>query len=469
MIGQIAKKEIRNNLYSIRFPALLVISAILFILNAILAVTEPVQQIPKPNPSTTGVTVSRQNDRLQFCVRGTKSDRIRRVEVKLGGAIEPRTMDDPNRLPTGDRLGRFALPHADHIDWVFIIKIMFSLFAIIFTFDAICWEREQGTLTLMCANPVSRSSVLLGKYLGACVTLLIPLMMGVILNLLIILVAGSIAGTVSLQMAHWLRIGLLIIASILYISLFVLLGLLVSDALQRPSSSLLILLAFWVALVIVLPNLAGIIAEQTSETESEYQLSRRRRQIWDLGGITELNGQFDSGRITTQEELDRATEEIFSNMIKILNNAESEHRAALIAKRRSARRIAMVSPAAIYQYTSEAIADSGFERQQRFLKSVRGYYLIYEDYVREKVGKIIPGCNWTFSFNRNVGGKKLYARSPHPKEYKGDMSDFPYFTERRWSITDSLRIGLSELAILFLWNILFFVTAHYVFAKRSLR
>jgi ABC-type transport system involved in multi-copper enzyme maturation permease subunit len=467
MIGRIAKKEIHHNLYSIRFPALLIIATVLFVLNGILAVTEPVQEIGEPHPSTTRITVSRQHDRLRFSVRGSSADRIHSVIIRIGGNLVPQIMDHPTQLPKGDSLGRFALPHADHIDWMFIIKIIFSLFAIIFTFDAVCWERENGTLTLMCVNPVSRSSVLLGKYLGACVTLLIPLMAGIILNLIIIV--SGIGGAMSLQAEHWLRLGLLILASIGYISLFILLGLLVSTAARRPSSSLLILLSLWVALVIVLPNLAGIMAEHTSETESEYQLSRRQRQIWDLGGMGELNKRIDSGKISTQEEMNRAAEEVFTRIIGIMNDIESDHRDALIAKRRSARRIAMVSPAAIYQYVGEAIADSGFERQQRFLRSAKSYYPTYEDYVREKVGKVVPQCKWTFSMTRDVGGERIRVRSPQAEEYRGDMSDFPHFSEPRWSVIDSLRVNLNNLAVLLLWNALFFVLAHYIFVKRSLR
>jgi len=469
MIVQIAKKEIRHNLYTIRFPALLVISAILFALNGILAVTEPVEEKSRPGPSTTGVTIRREPDTLQFCVRGTNADRIRIARVDLGGAIKPRTMGNPASLPSGDHLGGFALPHADRLDWTFIIKMIFSLFAIIFTFDTICGEREQGTLTLMCANPISRSSVLLGKYLGVCGTIMIPLMLGVIINLIIILIVGGIVGTVSLQSGHFLRIGLLILVSIIYISMFVFLGLLVSTAARRSAISLLILLSFWVALAMVLPNIAGIIAEHTTETESEYQLSKRRRQVWDLGGAGKLNEQIDSGKITNQQEIDRATEELFINMLKIINNSEADHRAALTAKRRLARRIAMASPAAIYQYVGEAIADSGFERQQRFLRSAATYYPIYENYVMEKVGKVIPNCSWSFSMSRTVNGKELYITSPRPEQYKGDMSDFPYFNEPRWSVMDSLSTSLSNLLILFLWNILLFVIAHYIFVKRSLR
>jgi len=471
MIGQIVKKEILHNLYSIRFPALLVIVVVLFVLNGILAITEPVQEVQKPGPNTIWLVVSRQHDTLQFCVRGTTADRIQNIRVFLGGDTSPAAMHRQDSLPAGDRLSRFALPHADRIDWAFIIKMVFSLFAIIFTFDAVCLEREQGTLCLMCSNPVSRSSILLGKYLGACGIIMIPLMVGIVINLVIINI-GMIGGAASLQTEHWLRLGLMAFSSMVYISLFILLGLLVSIATKRASSSLLILLSFWVAMVMVLPNLAGIVAEHTVKMESEYQLSKRQRQVRDLAGMGELDKQIESGKIKTQEDLNKSAEVIFTRMVGIINDTQAKHQAALVEKRRSARRIARVSPAAIYQYTAEAIADSGFERQQRFMQSVREHYRIFEGYVRDKVGKVVPMSRWSYGGSKRIGGhdgQVFSIRSPQPEEYKGDMSDFPNFTEQHWSVPDSLRISLINLTILFLWNALFFLGAHFIFVKRSLK
>jgi hypothetical protein len=74
-----------------------------------------------------------------------------------------------------------------------------------------------------------------------------------------------------------------------------------------------------------------------------------------------------------------------------------------------------------------------------------------------------------FSTGQNLGDKKVVLQTPWPESYKGDMSDFPHFSEPRWSIIDSLRVSLNNLAILFFWNILLFVSAHYIFVKRSLR
>ena len=68
------------------------------------------------------------------------------------------------------------------IDWVFI-GVLMSFFAILFTFDAIAEERARGTLSLMMSNTVSRGQVLLGKYLGAFLTLMVPLTIGILMNL----------------------------------------------------------------------------------------------------------------------------------------------------------------------------------------------------------------------------------------------------------------------------------------------
>jgi ABC-type transport system involved in multi-copper enzyme maturation permease subunit len=469
MIGRIARKEIQHNFYSIRFPALMVVSAVLFVLNAVIAVTEPVQEIPEPRRSTFSTNVIRRHNVLQFCARDAGADRTQEVTVWIGGNIRPRTSGQYTsyQLPVGDYLEEYALPYAERIDWVFIIKIIFSLFAIIFTFDSVCGEREQGTLTLMCANSVSRSSVLLGKYLGALGTLLIPFIMGLILNLLII--ASGVLGTVSLQTEHWLRIGILIVASVVYISLFVFLGLLVSASVHRSSSALLFLLAFWVALVIIHPNFGAVIARNVLKIETRDQL---RQKVWaqQREGLDELLERFSSGKTKTQEEFSRIAEEVFSPRAKRINDMESDHRHALAERRRLARRIAMASPAAIYQYIAEAIADSGFERQQRLLSAVKNYYPVYENYVREKVGKVSPlGRMPTWRIRRDIDGERVTFETPSPQEYEGDMSDFPYFTEPKWSVIDSLRLGLSNLAALFLWNVLLFVAAHYVFVKRDLR
>ena len=87
------------------------------------------------------------------------------------------------------------------IDWVFI-GVFMSFFVILFTFDAVAGERARGTLSLMMSNPISRGQVLFAKYLGTFFTLIIPLLIGVLMNLLIIYISGNIP----FDSGSWLRI-----------------------------------------------------------------------------------------------------------------------------------------------------------------------------------------------------------------------------------------------------------------------
>ena len=61
------------------------------------------------------------------------------------------------------------------LDLAFIVKVVLSLFAILLTFDAICGEREGGTLKLVLSNAVPRDRVILGKLVGGFLALVVPL------------------------------------------------------------------------------------------------------------------------------------------------------------------------------------------------------------------------------------------------------------------------------------------------------
>ena len=73
------------------------------------------------------------------------------------------------------------------IDLTFIVAILLSLAALVFSYDAVCGEKEDGTLKLMLANGVPRSQIILGKILGGIATLLVPFLVSLSLGLIIIL------------------------------------------------------------------------------------------------------------------------------------------------------------------------------------------------------------------------------------------------------------------------------------------
>ena len=64
-----------------------------------------------------------------------------------------------------------------------MIGYVLSLIAILFTFDLISGEREHGTLRLTLANSVPRHTVLIGKFLGALVSISVPFTLAILINL----------------------------------------------------------------------------------------------------------------------------------------------------------------------------------------------------------------------------------------------------------------------------------------------
>ena len=84
-------------------------------------------------------------------------------------------------------------------------RLYLELIALLFTFDAFSGEHERGTLRLMLSNSVPRHTVLIGKFWGALLSISIPFILAVLVNLLLI----ATANTVHLPTEVWGRLGII--------------------------------------------------------------------------------------------------------------------------------------------------------------------------------------------------------------------------------------------------------------------
>ena len=164
------------------------------------------------------------------------------------------------------------------IDIVFIFEVVLSLMSLIFAYDALAGERERGTLRLVLTHPVSRGTILFAKYMSAMLCLLIPLLMSFLL-VVILLMASPI---VSLKVDDFLRIGGIVLSSIAYLSVFYLIGMLISVITRRTSTALMLALFVWAFLVLVYPNV--ILVTITPAQPSQERLAsafNQIEQIWE--------------------------------------------------------------------------------------------------------------------------------------------------------------------------------------------
>ena len=164
------------------------------------------------------------------------------------------------------------------IDIAFIFEVVLSLMALIFAYDAIAGERARGTLRLVLTHSVSRGHILLAKYIGAMLCLLIPLLLSLLLSLILLTTAAAF----SLGTSDFLRIGGIIVSSFAYLSVFYLIGLLISTVAQRTSTALMLSMFVWGFLVFVYPNIILATINPSGHLEPRAESAFNQiKQLWE--------------------------------------------------------------------------------------------------------------------------------------------------------------------------------------------
>lgn len=463
----IFRKELLDHARSVRFAVLLAASVVLFALNGLVfvqqyhrfnadhrqAVAEADQQ-----PSAMMTRVYRAPSPLLFIAEGGEKS------SPPGYWLYPKLTLSP--LPAGT--ANFKMPDIPELDWAFIIKIVFSLYVILLGFEAVSGEKERGTLRLVLSNPVGRVKLLTAKYLAIITSAAIPLVVGILINLIVI---GAFLPAV-MGPQNLVRIAFFFILALAYLSLFAFLSLFFSALILRSSLALLVLLAIWIFFAFFIPDTSGIAAQKFSKVPSEYEMAKLlgptvQEEVWKR--IRSIQDRVQKGELKTEkdiiDEADRAYEEGQDSVRKLYDDYDGtvRERADL------ARRISRASPAALFQCAAEAISDTGPEAEARFIRDVRNYSRTYDDYILKKVGKVVGTSPWSFSTGVTLDGKYISLRSPYPQEYTGDKSDFPRFTESRASLLDGLGNALWNIAGLLVWNILLAGLAFSAFLRTDVR
>lgn len=235
----------------------------------------------------------------------------------------------------------FATP-----DLLFIFMIVMSLVAFLFSYDAVSGERAAGTLRLVLAQPVRRSSVLLGKALGRGVLFALVVLAGLLVAA--VWIAG--AGLVDPRGSDLPKLALFGLLTLCYLYVFFCLGLLVSTLSRRPSASLSILMLLWCLEVFVLPNLLPGIARMAHDLPSPDTMRQARVQNWVRAMFLTANAEApvcDQAKGAWLEDDDPST--------RIL----SDYRTRLKGLIATTRLLERLTPAGLYLEAATALAGTG--------------------------------------------------------------------------------------------------------------
>ena len=388
MIWHIAKRELYDNLNSLRFTLATTLLLALMLTNAVVHLREHPERIQKYRTSVTdywntltsrtvlfelaqegpGVLYKKPSS-LRFCAEGG--------EVFLPNIVEaanPYQYSPDLRgiwqleYPTATPNLKTVRPDVIKVDWVFVIGTLLSLITLLFTFDSISGERERGTLRLMLANPMPRHAVLIGKFLGALMSIFIPFTLAVLINLFAI----STSNEVHLGAEMWWRLGIIFLVAVLYTGLFIALGLLVSARVQQSAVSLVILLLTWVTFVVFIPNTLASIASGFSPAPMTFD------EFWERG--SQLQEKLWA-EYYAREENPLSKSEFVTKDAEGQERLNQEHLSQQITQVELARAATRVSPASLVQHLLESFSGTGFNRHVQFLENVRRYARQYREFI----------------------------------------------------------------------------------------
>ena len=341
------------------------------------------------------------------------------------------------------------------LDLSFIVKIVLSLFAILFTYDSIVGEKERGTLKLALSNQIPRDRLILGKAIGGFISLLIPLVIPMVLGLLVLMIYPN----VSFSGQDWSRLALIFIMFLLYLSVFFTLGLFVSARTSRSSTSFLILLFVWVTFVTIIPKAAVMIASQLKPIPSVHEITAQKDSY-----LQEIQKEANEGRDLYFKEnprpedpdaLKRWNDDIqkwaggfqqeLTTKIDERNAAlERDYQMKMRGQEKLAINLSRISPASALMFGSMSLARTGISEYERFLNSIRTYKPIFTKWINEK------------SFSGN-------------QESLPNLDDMPQVEFLPEKMSDSFKHMLPDLVLMIFLIILFFVGAYISFLKYDVR
>ena len=408
MLKSIISKEILLNLLSYKFSIIIILSTILILVSIFVMYRDyclALENYEILRMKSEGPVVVIPPTPLGIFARGLDENLCRSYGSGLSGQISVSSKQQSvNNI--------FKLFTA--LDLLYVIKIILSLCATLFAFDIVSGEKEIGTLRQSLSCSLKRPILIIGKWIGGFISFILPFFIAVLLGTILV----TLSPMVDINARNWLKLGLFLLSSVIYLAVFFSLGLLISCLTHRSSTSLVISLFVWTILVFLIPNLGNILARQFVEIPTVQQLELKREQSWTKNRVEKRRAdrsehkEMDSRMRAENDKLTEDYRNRFNRLVKVSQN------------------ITRISPAAAFTFLATDIMGTGMSEERKLKRAVLEYI----------------------------------------KDGDDDKGDKPVFSYQRSSIKEVLgQGGLSNCLILILFNILFFTGAHVAFLRYDVR
>ena len=472
MIGSIVRKEILENFLSLRFVLSLLLAIMVFTVSGFVFIRKYQQQVQDYSKNTNqSLAYLRGHSERLYWVATLKHEIYRKPKA-LALCAEGFEKSIPNYF----LLSAFSRDYPEirgrtnallfgfyDVDWVYIISLFLSFAALIFSYNSCCGERENGTLRLILAGPVPRHKVLLGKYLGLMFMVGVPLLLGILVNLIIVTLSKDVA----LGGCEWAKIFGIGVLSLLYLSIFVLLGMFISSRTSRSVSSMVILLFLWVGLVILVPSSGRVVAKTLRKVPTQAQMHGRVTEMEEKWLEDLLAGKYGENAGSTSPNIEECNPPAhahgYTALTEARNKITDEHINQITAQVAVGRRFTRISPTEIYRQACETFAGTGIRRFTELRRQISRYQADLKDYVRSRDAEDPNSLH--LLYDEMVTAEIWRTISHNPVDFDTVLK----FQERDLALGQSLKLAIWDIGLLILFNLVFFAAAFVSFLRYDVR
>lgn len=485
MFSTLLTKELKAIINSPKFAATFAVCSILMLLSVYIGIMEYRASVAKYEAAQVLVEQSQQEQRawvslperdlrkpdpMQIFVSGLSNDlgRWSRINSRDPVQLQGSTYSED----TIYAVFRF-------IDFTFIVQVVLSLFAILFTYDAINGERENGTLRLVFSNAIPRAKFLLAKSVGAWLGLAVPILIPILLSILLVLLFN-----VPMTAEHWKRLIALMGVSILFFTSFIVLGIFFSTVSRHSRISFMYSLVIWIAFVFIIPRAGVITAAQMVQVPSVAEIQGQQdayaKDKWAAfmkesekrWAARNLEGHDDESDSLTDAETWKIIEEEDS-IRKAMEQDVQKHQSSLYADLRQRKTVqeklgltlSRFSPASAYMLAAMNLAGTDLDEKNRYEDAMNDHRDRFNSFIEDKEKEDGLAGRVMITFDSETGFNVRQGRD----EGSLDLSQLPVFVAPVHTFSEALKPAIIDMGILALFTLIAFAGAFVMFLKYDVR
>jgi ABC-type transport system involved in multi-copper enzyme maturation permease subunit len=510
MVKTIIKRELLDNILSFKFMACVLVALILSIISTIVltkdyqarlvdynkGVAIAQEKLSKiPVYSFLEVEIYKKPSPLSIFVRG--------LERETGNYVTLTHREIPTALKGGLAKNEFS-PIFSFFDLSSVVVVVFTLLAILLSYNSVSGAKEEGVLSLILSNSVPRFKFLLGKYVGGLWSIFIPITLCFGIGGLIVLISRR----AELSGGFWISFLGFYLLAVLYLSAVLLIGIFVSSRTKNSFTSLLILLAFYVITIFLLPvgldNFAGK-AEMRKAVQYDNNAPDllREARLKTAEAVKKISVQRSWASLERRGERlilrrlnPEATIEYYRQFHEIRERIGIEYARKAYDLKQMDDHIAdriygtknllqTFLPPADFERASETMAGTGRENIRQFFQQILTYWQQYVLFLEQKdafslryfypysekfspdekslLGKLsLDWKDWKGRASRLDSEGKKYDEKEFEYLNLGDMPIFKFFEPR---FGEKIKGISRNVLALFFYNLVFFLLAHFSFNR----